>query len=149
MHLEAPASRVDNDQNGQVDEDDDCKHGLAAGTCSVCSGKETALGSTRSKAGGRSEALDNPEAIEKYRMHYPGDREATFDAYVKVFFEMPEANKFPGGWTAFSKSANAEPKRVSDDPALVTYAESLMRKAGYEADDSGRPGRGRRWVATE
>ena len=96
-------------------------------------------------AGGSAEALDTPEAIEKYRRLYPGDRESTFDAYVKVFFERPAARSFPGGWSNFSKCANAEPARVRDDPDMVEHAESLMRQAGYEADDSGRPSKGRRW----
>ena len=121
-------------------------HLLAAGTCTICSGKETTLQSTATKSGGGTEALDSPEAIEKYRHWYPGDREATFDAYVKVFFDRSEARSFPGGWGRFSSCANAEPAPVHDHPELVAQAESIMRAAGYEPDDSGRPAKGRRWV---
>ena len=129
-----------------MNDDDECKHLLPAGTCTICSGKETTLQSTASKIGGSQGALDSPEAIERYRHWYPGDREATFDAYVKVFFDRNEARSFPGGWAKFSSCANAEPAPVRDDPELVAQAESIMLAAGYEPDDSGRPAKGRRWV---
>ena len=129
-----------------MNDDDECKHLLPAGTCTICSGKETTLQSTASKIGGSQGALDSPEAIERYRHWYPGDREATFDAYVKVFFDRNEARSFPGGSAKFSSCANAEPAPVRDDPELVAQAESIMLAAGYEPDDSGRPAKGRRWV---
>jgi hypothetical protein len=89
--------------------------------------------------------LDSPQALEKYRSRYLPDRESTFEAYVEVFFRLSGARDFPGGWTMFSRCANAEPALVRDEPSLVTRAEELMRAAGYECDDSGRPRRGRTW----
>jgi hypothetical protein len=70
----------------------------------------------------------------------------TFDAYVRVFFGTSAARAFPGGWTHFSRCANAEPALVAKEPDLVALAENLMRSSGYEADDSGRPSKGRRWT---
>ena len=129
-----------------ADLDDECKHGLPPGTCTYCTGKETTAHPGVSQGGGHPQKLDTPESVEKYRNRYPGDREATFDAYVEVFFRYSGARSFPGGWTSFSRCANAEPALVQDEPRLVRWAEELMRSAGYEADDSGRPGKGRRWV---
>lgn len=126
--------------------DDECKHGLPPGTCTYCTGKETTATHGGSRDGGDQEKLDTPGSMEKYRSRYPGDREATFDAYVEVFFRVSGARSFPGGWTAFSRCANAEPALVQQEPNLVRWAEELMRSAGYDADDSGRPGKGRRWI---
>ena len=135
-------------QNGlpMPDLDEECKHGLPLGTCTYCSGKETAARSQGTHGGGLQRTLDTPESVETYRDRYPGEREATFDAYVEVFFRHTGAGSFPGGWTHFSRCANAEPALLRDEPDLVHRAEDLMRLAGYEADDSGRPGKGRRWV---
>jgi hypothetical protein len=90
------------------------------------------------------ESLDTPESVEEYRSRYADDRQETFDAYVLVFFNS-EARQFPGGWTHFSRCASAEPERKETAPALVARAEALMRAAGYVADDTGRPLKGRRW----
>lgn len=64
---------------------------------------------------------------------------------MKVFFRIAGACDFSGGWTMFSRCANAEPALARDEPKLVARAEELMRLAGYEADDSGRPKKGRTW----
>ncbi len=125
--------------------DDECRHGLAAGTCSICSGRDRTADQS-SHARGTPQVLDSPAAVERYRDRYPGDREATFDAYVDVFFRFSQARDFPGGWTHFSRCANAEPALVSGEKELVRRAEELMRLGGYEADDSARPTKGRRWV---
>lgn len=117
---------------------------MLPGTCSSC--KEPTGGTARRGGGASGEILDTPASVEKYRDRYPGDREATFEAYVEVFFHGPTgARSFPGGWTAFSRCANAEPALVEQEPKLVARAEELMRLAGYEADDTGRPRKGRRW----
>jgi len=126
--------------------DEWCIHDQLAGTCVICSGKEAGRSTSGSRQGGTSQALDKPEEVEKYRARYPGDREATFEAYVDVFFRLSGARDFPGGWTSFSRCANAEPALVEQEPTLVSRAEGLMRLGGYEADDSGRPHKGRRWV---
>src|SRR5262249_12032403 len=95
---------------------------------------------------GSSETLDTPATVEKYRQRYSQDRQATFNAYVDVYFRL--VKHFPGGWTNFSRCANAERDRVENAPQLGSRAEQSMRRAGYEADDSGREhGRGRRWVS--
>lgn len=124
-----------------------CKHDLAAGTCSICSGRDLST-SAGAPGGSSADVLTSPEAIEKYRERYLPHREATFEAYVEVFFRLSGARSFPGGWTAFSRCANAEPALVRDEPKLVAHAEELMCAAGYEPDDSGRPNAGRRWAKT-
>lgn len=126
--------------------DDDCKHGLLLGTCTLCSVKEVRKRGDGPRSGGMPQTLDTPASVEKYRDRYSGEREATFDAYVEVFFAYSGARSFPGGWTTFSRCANAEPALARDEPALVRRAEELMRLAGYEPDDSGRPAKGRRWI---
>lgn len=126
--------------------DDECKHGLPLGMCTYCSGKESTRQGQGQRVGGLQQSLDTPESLEKYRHKYPGNREDTFEAYVEVFFRLSGAGDFPGGWTHFSRCANAEPALVRDEPGLVLRAEQLMRLAGYERDDSGRPNKGRRWV---
>ena len=128
------------------DVDDECIHGLALGTCTLCSRREPRRVRQAARGGGLQQSLDTPASVEKYRERYPGDREGTFDAYVEVFFSMSGARDFPGGWTNFSRCANAEPALTRDAPDLVQRAEDLMRLAGYEADDSGRPRKGRRWA---
>jgi hypothetical protein len=70
-----------------ADFDDECKHGLSPRTCSYCTSKETTAQPGGSWGGGPPQRLDTPESVEKYRDRYPGDREATFDAYVEVFFK--------------------------------------------------------------
>lgn len=122
----------------------ECVHGLTVGTCSTC--KEKPIRQSRTRRGGMRRSLDSPAAIEQYRSRYRDGREQTFDAYVEVFFGSSEARAFPGGWTTFSRCANAEPALGRDEPSLVERAEALMRRAGYEADDSGRPRSGRRWL---
>lgn len=120
---------------------EECIHGLDPSTCSLCLGRErTAPRSKRSA--GSPERLDSPAAVEKYRSRYPGDRAPTFDAYVAVFFSTPGVSDFPGGWTKFSRCANAEPALADGEPELVERAESIMKAHGYVADDSRR---GRIW----
>jgi hypothetical protein len=128
------------------DLDEECKHGLTVRTCTICSGNDATPPRSGSRRSGTPEVLDTPESVEKYRSRYRGEREATFDAYVDVFFTFPDASKFPGGWTMFSRCANAEPALVTGQSALVHRAEELMLLAGYVADDSGRPSLGRRWI---
>jgi hypothetical protein len=66
------------------------------------------------------------------------------DTYKDVYFQTPGG--FPGGWTKFSRCANAEPALAKGEPQLVKRAEDLMRAAAYELDDSERAqGKGRRW----
>jgi hypothetical protein len=103
-------------------DNDECKHGLPLGACSLCSGKESTLKASGSRGGGSQQSLDTPDSVETYRKRYPGDREATFDAYVEVFFRLSGARNFPGGWTHFSRCANAEPALVREEPALVHVA---------------------------
>lgn len=129
-----------------TDFDDECKHGMATGTCSICNAPSASKRSSATRGGGISRSLDSPASLERYRDRYPGDRESTFEAYVEVFFRMEGARAFPGGWTMFSRCGNAEPDLAKNQPDLVSRAEELMRLAGYEADDSGRPSRGRRWL---
>ena len=120
-------------------------HELPAGTCSLCSGRGKPAATGTGGVRGSAKALDTPEALEDYRSRYIPDREATFEAYVEVFFHSASARNFPRGWTMFSRCANAEPALVRDEAKLVARAEEIMRLAGYEADDSGRPRRGRTW----
>src|SRR5262249_49076078 len=95
---------------------------------------------------GSSEILDTSATVEKYRQRYSQDRQATFNAYVDVYFRL--VKHFPGGWTNFSRCPNAERDRGEKPPELVSRAEQSMRMAGYVADDSGREhGRDRRWVS--
>ncbi len=127
-------------------DDNYCKHDLPPGTCSICSGRDKPGTGARGGSHGPSDALDTPEALEKYRPRYLPNRETTFEAYVEVFFRSTAARQFHGGWTMFSRCANAEPKLVATEPKLVARAEEIMRLAGYLADDSGRPNEGRRWL---
>ena len=99
--------------------DDQCIHGLATGTCSLCSNYRPRVAASTSRSAGSSNSLTTPESLEQYRSRYLGDREATFDAYVEVFFRIREARTFPGGWTMFSRCANAEPALVDTEPELV------------------------------
>jgi hypothetical protein len=78
--------------------------------------------------------------VEQYRSRY-GPRPETFEAYVDVFDNVPGADDFPGGWTNFSRAANAEPAM---DGELVRRAEELMATGGYESTPK-EPGKGRRW----
>jgi hypothetical protein len=78
--------------------------------------------------------------VEQYRSRY-GPRPETFEAYVDVFDNVPGAGDFPGGWTTFSRAANAEPAM---DEELVRGAEELMAAGGYEPAPK-EPGKGRRW----
>lgn len=129
--------------SGQADE---CIHGLLTGTCSICNRSAAASPTKPPRAGANPQTLDTPESVEHYRRRYPGVRGPTFDAYVEVFFGTSSARAFPGGFTAFTRHANAEPALARDHPELVKHAEELMRNAGYVADDSGRPGVGRIWT---
>jgi hypothetical protein len=123
--------------------DDDCIHDMPPGTCSICKERQSPKPDRGPRGGGIVGTLDTPASVERYRSRYPGDREPTFEAYVKVFFSR--ARDFPGGWTYFSRCANAEPALVRDSASHVRRAEEIMTGAGYVADDSGRPGKGRRW----
>lgn len=89
-------------------------------------------------------SADTMESVEQYRDRFAEDRQDTFDNYVLVFFNT-DARTFAGGFLNFTRCANAEPERKATSPALVSRAERFMRDAGYEADDSGRPQKTRRW----
>ncbi len=150
--------------------DEECIHLNNPALCTICNGKDaagrrkprapaapsapratrvaaakppssTTRGLTRSVA---SQSLDTPESVEEYRLRFDDDRQDTFDAYVEVFFDGG-ARDFPGGWVHFSRCASAEPERKETAPALVARAEALIRAAGYEVDDTGRPLKARRW----
>jgi hypothetical protein len=129
-----------------ISHDDECKHGLATGTCSLCADQSGSHSPRRRSSRGSPTSLTTPASLEQYRARYPRDREATFEAYVDVFFRLSAARNFPGGWTKFSRCANAEPALVKTERELVRRAEDLMKVGGYEVDDSGRArGRGRKW----
>ena len=129
--------------------EDECIHLLDPETCTICNGKDRPSASGGRRTGGAPERLDSPASVETYRERYGPEREQTFEAYVEVFFRLTGARDFPGGWMMFSRCANAEPALVRDEPKLVARAEELMRNAGYVADDSGRPGKGRIWHRTD
>ena len=150
------------------DYDDECIHMNTPALCSICNGREAAekrpvrkaaaaakaAGTTTKRAASpapikrlttrtvSTQSTDTEESVEKYRGKYPGDREATFEAYVDVFFSS-EARDFPGGFFAFSRCANAEAERKETAPALVHRAEQYMTDAGYEASSVGGS---RRWA---
>jgi hypothetical protein len=126
-------------------DDEECKHGLAPHTFSYCNSETTQSPQRTVHDAGCQQVLDSAAAHEKYRHKYPPGRRATFDAYVEVFFRLSAARSFPGGWTNFSRCATAEQTLLRNEPRLVTQAEELVRTAGYELDDSGRPGRGSKW----
>ena len=129
--------------------DDECIHGLTHATCTICKGTEPRAASSSGRSSTTTTELTTPESLERYRKRYPGDREATFEAYVEVFFRIDAARNFRGGWTMFSRCANGEPELVKTERALVQRAEEIMRAAGYVKDDSGRSsGRGRKWWKT-
>lgn len=130
------------------DQADECVHGLIMGTCSICNRPTSTSQQRPRRSGGSPQTLDTPDSVKHYRRRYPGDREPTFDAYVKVFFGSSIARAFPGGFTSFTRHANAEPALTRDHPELVRHAEDLMRSAGYVQDDSGRPATGRKWHPT-
>jgi len=149
-----------------MSDDDECIHLNTPALCSICNGREAAekrpVRRTAAASAPRAAKLaastptkrltsrvvatqssDTEESVEQYRAGYSGDREATFQAYVEVFFNT-DARGFPGGWLAFSRCANAEPERKETAPALVHRAERLMESAGYEASTvSGA----RRWTS--
>jgi len=125
-----------------------CEHDSFPDTCSACRGPASTKPGGSGRAGGSPTVLDTPEALERYRERYQPDREDTFEAYVEVFFRLSAARDFPGGWTMFSRCANAEPALVRTEADLVARAADLMRAAGYVHDDSGRPRRGRTWRKT-
>jgi hypothetical protein len=155
-----------------VTDDEECIHLNDPALCTICNGKDAprrrvaAPGpkpatvraarvtpakpaptrpSTRMKTTVMStQSTDTFESVEQYRPRYADDRQETFDAYVLVFFNT-DARTFPGGWVHFARCADAEPERKETAPALVARAEHFMRVAGYEADDSGRPLKARRW----
>lgn len=110
-------------------QDDECIHGLDLATCSLCR-MSTAASSSR---------FETP-IWEKYRDRYK-ERPETFEAYVDVWQRLTGARSFPGGWTLFSRTANAEP---AVDAALVRRAEDLMELGRYRLGLSTRHG-GRRW----
>jgi hypothetical protein len=125
--------------------EEECKHGMLPMTCEICLAPR-APGRRGVSRRGTPDELDSPASVEKYRSRYPGDREPTFQAYVAVFFGFADARNFPGGWTKFSRCANAEPALAREQPRLVERAERIMRDAGYVPDDSNRNrGGGRMW----
>lgn len=95
-----------------------------------------------------TQSAETEESVEQYRARYPGERAATFEAYVEVFFNT-DARTFPGGFLNFARCASAEPERKATSPALVRRAELLMQDAGYEADDKGVIAGNRRWRRDE
>lgn len=120
---------------------DECEHGSDPATCGVCRRQSSDV--TTPRAAGQRSATPGAPIWDKYRTRY-GNRPETFDAYVEVWQRSSGARDFPGGWTAFSRAANAEPAMDAD---LVARAEELMRLAGYEAAPK-EPGVGRRWRRT-
>ena len=154
-----------------MNDDEECIHLNDPSLCTICNGKDaagkrrpravpaakatpaarpaakkaTAAPSRRLTTTAAPRSVETPESVEQYRSRFADDRQETFDAYVDVFFGGGAAD-FPGGWLNFSRCASAEPERKETAPALVARAERLMGAAGYEADDSGRPQKARRWV---
>jgi hypothetical protein len=151
-----------------VSDDDECIHLNDPALCTICNGKDSAgkrtvRSSPKAPVAKRAPSVkaprpvttsrrlttsvvsrDTPESVEDQRSKFPEDRQETFDAYVLVFFNT-DARDFPGGFANFTRCASAEPERKATSPALVARAERYMRDAGYEADDSGRPQKIRRW----
>ncbi len=152
--------------------DDECIHLNDPALCTICNGKD-ALGKRSPRATvakapvakrapatkapkpatttrrltttvASTTSADTMESVEQYRDRFAEDRQDTFDNYVLVFFNT-DARTFAGGFLNFTRCANAEPERKATSPALVSRAERYMRDAGYEADDSGRPQKSRRW----
>ena len=153
-----------------MSEDDECIHLNSPALCSICNGRDAAAKRTVKRAAAPApkravtprtkptsstpsrgvkhsvvptQSSDTEESVEQYRSRYAGDREATFEAYVEVFFNT-DARDFPGGWLSFARCANAEPERKETAPALVRRAERLMSDAGYVSDE-GASVSGRRW----
>lgn len=116
--------------------DDLCKHDMLPGSCSAC------------KAPAGPAAKKVPAAVrssgarewEQYRERY-GKRPETFEAYVDVWNRFASARAAFGGWSTFSRAANAEPAMP---PEQVRRAEELMRLGGYEAGPKLQRA-GRRW----
>lgn len=119
---------------------DECEHGSDPSTCGVC---QRSAAPKPSGGSGRSPGEAGVPIWEKYRERY-GNRPETFEAYVEVWQRSSGARDFPGGWTAFSRAANAEPAIDAD---LVARAEQLMRLHGYETGPK-EHGVGRRWWPT-
>ena len=152
--------------------DDECIHLNDPALCTICNGKDAAgRARVRTPAAAKpppnvasvpkapksstpskrlttkvvaTTSAETPESVEQYRDRFAEDRQDTFDAYVLVFFNS-DARDFAGGFSNFTRCANAEPERKATSPALVVRAEHFMRDAGYAADDSGRPQKTRRW----
>jgi hypothetical protein len=131
-------------------DEDECLHGMVPATCVLCNGRakrERAEEAASPRASSAPKVLRSPADLEHYRSRYTAERQPTFEAYVDVFFRVENARSFPGGWTKFSRCANAEPVLTRTEPRLVERAEALMRAGGYQVDDSGRArGKGRHWV---
>lgn len=156
-----------------MSDDDECIHLNDPALCTICNGKDAAGKRTvraaakapvakrtasttapKPRAAATTRRLttkvvsptsaDTLESVEEYRSRFAEDRQETFDAYALVFFNS-DARDFPGGFLNFTRCANADPERKATAPALVGRAERIMRDAGYEADDSGRPQKTRRW----
>lgn len=130
----------------------DCRHGLAVGTCSIC--KAESVGSTRRSPKGSPLRRSGSESRSarsrrwwpsgaKHSNHQPryNARPETFKAYEDVWKNVRGAKSFKGGWTAFSRAANAEPAMPR---RKVRKAERLMMKGGYVSDEKA-PNVGRRW----
>ena len=155
--------------------EEECIHLNDPALCTICNGKDAAgKRSTRKPAAAKTPrtpaaprakaapaaskrlrttvvattSADTPESVEEYRDRFTEDRQETFDSYVLAFFNT-DARDFPGGFLNFTRCANADPERKETSPALVSRAERIMRDAGYEADDSGRPQKTRRWFMPE
>lgn len=117
-----------------MNEDGECRHGLAEGTCASCRGPSIRRAQPEARAGSARE----PWAPYEDRFNR---RPETFAAYVDVWKRSSAAQQFPGGWTAFSRAASAEP---AIDPLLVRRAEEVMEQFGY-ASCPKTAGVGRRW----
>ena len=85
-----------------------------------------------------------PMTSRRRRAQYKGRynaRPETFNAYEDAWKTVRKVRRFKGGFTGFTRAANAEP---SIRKARVRRAERLMGKAGY-ASAGKTPGVGRRW----
>lgn len=120
-------------------DDEYCPHDSFPDTCGVCNPPKNPPADRVPGPAGLPAPWTVLRPSSRTRDKYLPEREATFEPYVEVFFRLSGARAFQGGWTMFSRCADAEPALLRDEPTLVARAEELMRLAGYEADDSGRP----------
>ena len=81
---------------------------------------------------------------EQYRDRYASERPETYDAYVDVWTNNPDARSAFSGWALFSQCANAEPQKTRDMPSRVRRAEQIMEASGYRQGALTKRG-ARRW----